>query len=169
MRPPVLFLAILPLAALAQDPEAALMAQAQKAYQAGDDTTAKTSFSEVLQLDPHNTLALQFLRNIAVRHAHDPKPNGQIDSLVLPKVEFREATFSSALNAIRDLAAKQSVTVSFVSQLPAEQMQRPVSVSLTNIPFTEALRYLCSLNAATYRLDPYAIVILPAAAASPAP
>ncbi len=101
--------------------------------------------------------------------ARQAKPKDQIGSLVLPKVEFREANFSSALGALRDQAAKQSVTVSFVSQLSAEQMQHPVTVSLTNIPFLEALRYLCSLNGATYKVEQYAIVITAAVAgASPA-
>jgi hypothetical protein len=39
-------------------------------------------------------------------------------------------------------------------------------LSLSNIPFLDALRYLCQLNDATYTVEPYAIVIKPASADS---
>lgn len=173
MRSPVLFLALfglIPLLASAQDPEAGLMARAQKAYAAGDDAAAETGFAEVLQLDPHNPLAIQYLRNIKIREVRNAKPKDQLGGLVLTKIEFREATFSAALEALRKQAAEQSVTISFVSQLTAEQMQHAVTLSLASVPFLEALRYLCSLDGATYKVEPYAIVIMPAgAAASPTP
>ena len=172
MRSPVLFLALfglIPLFARAQDPEAGLMARAQKAYAAGDDAAAETGFSEVVQRNPQNVLAIQYLRRINLRQGAGPKPKDQLGGLVIPKIEFRDATFSVALNALRDQAAKQSISVSFVSQLTPEQMAHPVTISLSNVPFMEALRYLCSLNAATYRVERYAIVIMSRAAASPAP
>jgi len=148
------------------------MGQAQRAYVAGDYDTARELFSEVVALDPHNTLAIQFLRNIRLRQAgivtpsHDP-----IKELVLQKVDFKNASFSSALDFLKQKAAEQSVTISFVSQLPPPQMDRAVTLSLSQIPFLDALNYLCQLNHATYKVEKYAIVISPVladAAASPA-
>lgn len=163
MRPLVLVLAILvPVAAWAQASETELMAQAQKAYVAGDEETAKAAFSEVLQINPRNTLAIQYLRNINLRHGGEAKPKDQTGRLVLEKVDFKDATFSAALEALKDQAARQSVNVSFVSQLTPEQMAHPVTISLSNIPFMDALRYVCSLNGAAYKVDKYAIIIVPA-------
>ena len=161
---------LLPIAALADPTEPELMAQGQRAFIAGDYDTATQTFAEVLQLDPHNNLAIQYLRAIRSKQASiAPVENDPVKSLVLPIVNLKEATFSSSLDFLKQSAAKRSVNVSFVSQLPAAQMDTRITLNITNIPFLEALRYLCALNNATYKIDPYAIVIMPAAAASPAP
>jgi hypothetical protein len=152
---------------------AALMAQGQKAFLASDYDTAKEKFEEVVQLDNTNTMAIQFLRIIHTRQASMPKPPKQLyDKVVLPKVELKDATFSAALDFFKQKAADQSVTVSFVPNLPPAQMSRTVTLSLTNVPFLDALNYLCQLDSATYKVEPYAIVITPATADStsaPAP
>jgi hypothetical protein len=147
----------------AADPTVAtLMAQAQRAYVAADYDTAKDLFGQVVELDPQNTMAIRFLRAIRARQAGKPSPPpSPFESLVLAKVELREATFSSALDFFKQKAADQSVTVSFVPQLPPAQMAHTVSLSLSKIPFLDALRYLCQLNNASYKVEPYAIVIVP--------
>jgi len=150
------------------------MGQAQRAYIAGDYDTAKELFGEVLQADPHNTLAIQFLRSIRQREAGvAPVTKDPLKALILPKVELKDATFSSALDFFKHEAAAQSVTVSFVSQLPQPQMDHTVTLSLSQIPFLDALRYLCDLNHAVYKVERFAIVIMPvpaeSAATSPAP
>ena len=171
-----LLCALLPVIAIAADPAVPiLMGQAQKAFVAGDYDTAKQLFSEVVQVDPQNTLAIQFLRTIRLHEAGAPAAvNDPIKNLVLAKVQLKDATFSAALDFFKQEAASQSVTVSFVPQLPAAQMQHTVTLSLSQIPFLDALHYLCGLNGADYKVERYAIVIVPAAAAadsaaSPAP
>jgi len=162
---------LLPVIGFADPSVPDLMAQAQRAYVGGDYDTAKELFSEVLQLDPQNTLAIGFLRNIRLRQGGaSPAAKDQLSGLILPKVELKEATFSAALDFFKHEAAAQSVTVSFVPQLPAGAMDHPVTLSLSQIPFLDALKYLCALNNATYKVERFAIVITPAAAAaSPAP
>jgi len=50
--------------------------------------------------------------------------------------------------------------VSFVIQLPAEQVNtQTVTLNLSSIPATEALRYLAELVNATVAYDSYAVVI----------
>jgi hypothetical protein len=174
MRAPLLIaLILLPTLALAvaDDTIPKLMGQAQRAYVAGDYDTAKGLFGQVLELQPNNTLAIQFLRAIRQREAGLPTPasHDPIGSLMIPKIDFKAATCSAALDFLKQKAAEQSVTVSFVSQLPAAQMEQTVTLNLNNIPFLDALHYLCQLNNATYKVERYAIVILPASAASPAP
>ena len=144
--------------------EPQLMGAAQRAYLGGDYDTATQLFAQVLEMDPQNTLAIQFLRKIKMSEAGQAPtaPQDPLKALVLPKIEFKDATFAAALDFFKAEAGKQSVTVSFVAQLPAAQMQHTVTLSLSNIPFLDALTYLCQLNGATYKVQPYAIVIMPA-------
>jgi hypothetical protein len=143
--------------------EGALMAQGTVAYNNGDLNGAATFFIQVAQADPHNALAIQFLRKIRAglliqQAAANPS---SVNNLVLPKITLNQATFGAALDFFKSQAAQQNVTVSFVTQLPAQQLLHPVTLNLSQVPFLDALNYLCQLNNATYRVDPYAIVILP--------
>lgn len=162
---------LLPVLALADSTVPTLMAQAQRAYVAGDYDTATELFTQVLQSDPQNTLAIRFLRTIRLREAGmAPAAKDPLKELILPKVELKDATFSAALDFFKHEAAAQSVTVSFVSQLPASQMGNTITLSLSQIPFLDALKYLCDLNNAAYKVERYAIVIVPVSAtASPSP
>jgi hypothetical protein len=162
---------ILPRLGLADPTVPQLMGDAQRAYLARDYQTATELFNQVLEIDPHNTLAIQYLRNIHLAQAGMPNvAKDPIKDLMLPKIEFKDATFTSALDFFKEQAAKQGVTVSFVAQLPEPQLEHRVTLSLSNIPFLDALRYLCEQNNAVSTQEPYAIVIKPVPAdASPAP
>jgi len=163
----------LPLLALADSTEPQLMTEGQRAFAAGDYSTAKDVFTQVLEMDSKNTLAIQFLRKIrlaeagvAATPAEDP-----LQALIIPQIAFKDATIGSALDFLKQEAAKQSVTVSFVVQLPPDQAAgQHVTLNLTQVPFLTALHYLCQLAGLSYKQEPYAIVISPAGAdASPAP
>jgi hypothetical protein len=156
---------ILPRLGLADPTVPQLMGDAQRAYLARDYQTATELFNQVLEIDPHNTLAIQYLRNIHLAQAGMPNvAKDPIKENKLPKIEFKDATF------FKEQAAKQGVTVSFVAQLPEPQLEHRVTLSLSNIPFLDALRYLCEQNNAVSTQEPYAIVIKPVPAdASPAP
>ncbi len=161
-----LFCALLPVLAFADPDVPALMNQAQRAYLAGDYPTATDLFNQVLEADPNNTLATQYLRKIKLADAGVPqdKKKSAIEGVMIPKIEFKQASFSSALDFLKQQAAAQSVAVSFVSELPPAQSQQQITLSLTEIPFLEALKYLCQLDGATYKVEQYAIVITPAPA-----
>jgi thioredoxin-like negative regulator of GroEL len=162
--------ALLPALAFADPTEADLMGQAQRAYLSGDYATATQLFTQVLETDPQNNLAIQYLRKIrAATAGAQPPAKDPIKDLVLPKIDLKNATFSAALDFFKQQAEKQGVTVSFVSQLPADQMNHPVTLSLGQIPFLDALGYLCQLDNATYKVERYAIVILPAPAPGSSP
>jgi tetratricopeptide (TPR) repeat protein len=164
-----LFSIVIPALALADATEPQLMAQAQRAYLAGDYDTAKDLFTQVIELDPQNNVAIQFLRRIRLAEAGQaPKPaQDPLKQLLLPKVNFKNATFSAALDYLKQEAAKQSVAVSFVPQLPDAQLQKPITLSLGQIPFLDALTYICQLDGAVYKIDPYAIVITPQPPSAP--
>jgi hypothetical protein len=136
--------------------------EAQRAYLAGDVDTAKEKFKLVLEMDPKNVGAQGYLRTILTREkmSGGGELQKQLQGLILPKVEFRDATFGAALDYLKQQAAKQSVQVSIVSQLPAEFSQtQKATLNLANVPFTEALRYLCEQGNATFQIQKYAVVV----------
>ena len=151
-----------------------LLTEAQHAYLTGNVEASKEKFQSVLQRDPENITARNYLRMIAVTEKQGGGPGQlekQLTSLVLAKVEFKEATFGSALEYLKQAVAKQTegkTQVSFVVELPPEFFEtKKVTLNLANIPFTEALRYVCELGGVEYRFGKYAIVIQPKMAPTP--
>lgn len=147
-----------------------LLSEAQTAYLRGDMATAKRNFELANQLDPRNPTAIGYLRLIKAKEAQDARGGGgqekQLAAVIIPKVEFREATFGSALDFLKQQVAGQSqgkIAVNFVLQIPDEQVKtHTVTLSLTNVPFTEVLRYLGTLTGTTFAFEKYAIAVRPA-------
>jgi hypothetical protein len=143
-----------------------LLTEAQTAYARGDITTAKANFEMVYKIDPRNQVAIGYLRRIRAAEGAGTKGVDQEKSLaavILPKVEFREATLGSALDYLKQAIAKASdgkQAVNFVAQVPEEQLKtQPVTLNLTNIPATEALRYLGGVAGLEFRYEKYAVVV----------
>jgi hypothetical protein len=84
-------------------------------------------------------------------------------------VELKEATLGSALDFLKKTVDRQSegkLAVNFVVQLPDDQVTtQPVTLSLSNVPFTEVLRYLGGVAGLNFVYDKYAIIVKPLAAA----
>jgi hypothetical protein len=141
----------------------------------GDLEKAKAAFEMVYQIDSRNQVAIGFLRRIKVDEQNKPKGNDQekqLAGLIIPQIQFRDATVGSAFDFLKKAVDKQSggkQAVNFVLQLPAEQVNtQTVTLNLTNVPFTEAVRYLADLAGASVAYDKYAIKVTPKNA-SPAP
>ena len=151
-----------------------LLTAAQTAYMKGDVESAKKNFLAVAKADPKNQVAIGFLRKIAVEESKKPQVSTtqkQLEKLIVPKVDFRDATLGSALEFLKQTAAKSSdgkVNVSFVVQLPEEQKLQPVTLALANVPYSEVLRYLGELAKIDFVYDKYAIVVKPLAGAATA-
>src|SRR4051812_13429450 len=81
------------------DPQ--MLADAQAAFRRGDMEAAKRDFTMINEIDPRNTTAIQYLRLIQTQEAKNPKNTGQqkaLSTLMVPKVNFREATLESAIS-----------------------------------------------------------------------
>ena len=150
-----------------------LLIAAQTAYMKGDMETAKKNFQAVNKLDPKNVTAIGFLRKIAVDEAKKPQVSSmqkQLEKLIVPKVDFRDATLGSALEFLKQTAPKISdgkVVVNFVVQLPDEQAtSQTVTLTLANVPYSEVLRYLGEVAKLDFAYEKYAIVVKPRGAAA---
>lgn len=145
-----------------------MLTAAQAAYMKGDIETAKKNFQAVNKSDPKNQVAIGFLRKIVVDEAKRPPVSSlkkQLDQLMVPKVEFRDASLGSALNFLKQAATKNSdgkVSVNFVVQLPEGQADtQTVTLSLANVPYSEVLKYLGEVAKVDFAYDKYAIVVKP--------
>ena len=179
----LLLACVLAVTAVAADVQK-LLSEGQTAMIRGDLETAKSKFQLVNQMDPRNIPAIAYLKQIALQEAQkptSPQQEKQLSQLIIPKIEFKEATFTSALDFMRRKASELSggkQSVNFVVQLPPESQNIPVSLNLQNIPFTEALRYVAELAGAKVEYQKFAVVIrsggatasnTPAQPAQPAP
>jgi hypothetical protein len=155
-----------------------LLTAAQVAYQKGDYEAAKRDFEMVLRIDPRNTTANGFMRLINAQQAKDgggAATEKALAQLIVPQIQFKDATLGSALEFMKKKAAELSggkQAVNFVVQPGIDQTGTVVTVNLTNIPFTEALRYVGELANITFQYQKYAIVVKPRGAVAtnaPAP
>jgi hypothetical protein len=147
-----------------------LLTKGQAAYMKGDIETAKAAFEMVYQMDSRNTTAIGFLKHIQIDEKNKPKfvpMERQLASVVIPQIQFREATLGSALDYLKKAADRQTggkIGVNFVVQLPAGQVNtQQVTLNLSNVPFTEALKYLGTVASLDFVYDKYAIVVKPKA------
>ena len=151
-----------PLLAAAQSP----LAEAQRAFALGDAQTARQKFEIVLAADPENAVARNYLRMIQVAEAQVPlggRLDRQVQTLILPKVEFNEATLESVLEAVQRqvLIVSGGKTQANFVLLPGVDRMVPVTLHLSEIPLGEVLRYLAELVGATVVPERYAICIKP--------
>jgi len=95
--------------------------------------------------------------------------NKQYQFVTIPRLTFREATFDSAVELLRQQAQKSAGPATIINAVilsPVDQFSR-VTLDLSNIPFLEGLRYLCDQAGADYGVEPYAIAITKQAKSQP--
>lgn len=150
-----------------------MIAAGTRAYHNGDYEAARRHFNAVRAVDPRNATAIRFLQMLRSQENRTQKKNdveSQLATVVIPKVEFREATLGSALEYLRQTVSKASGgerSVNFVLQVPEEQLRtQTITLSLTNVPFTEVLRYVGGLGNLQFSYDRYAVIVRPKPAAA---
>ena len=151
------------------------LTEAQRDYLKGDLDAAKERFGYVLQLDPTNLTAQNYLRMIETAEKSSGKNNPlekALNALVISHVELKEATFDTALQYLKQTAEKVGdgkTKVNFVVQVPADVVARTkVTLNLSDVPFTEVLHYLSELTGFKFKIEKYAITVKQASS-EPAP
>ena len=148
-----------------------LTSEGQRAFLAGDKETAKAKFQEALKFDPQNPVAKNYLRMIVTdeqkSNSGGAKMQTSLKKLIVP-IEFNDATLSSALDYLKKQATKASggqIQPSFVIE-PGVNPETRVTLHLSNVPFTEALRYVGDLVGADIAVEQYAILVKPKSGAN---
>lgn len=142
-----------------------LLTEGQTAFMRGDLVTAKRNFQLANKVDPKNPTVIGFLKQIAAAEAKNPgntSTESEYKGIVIQKIEFRDATLGAALDFLKKKVADQTggkKSVNFVLQLSPEQQNAPVTLTLSDIPFTEALRYIAESIDAKVEYQKFAVVI----------
>lgn len=166
-------LLVLTAGALAADPVTDLFTEARAAAQKGDYDAAKAKLLAIKTLNPNFKPAAALLQQIQAKEAAQ---GGGMDrslaTLIVPSVQFREAELTAVLDALRLQVGKLTggkQAVNFVVQLPEAQAKMPITLALSNVPFTEVLKYIGTLAGVSFTFDKYAIMVRPASNTGPAP
>lgn len=157
----LLLLAISPLVAQQEE----MQAEAVRAFQAGDFTTAKSLFQSLLEIDPKNPAARNYLRAIALREGGGPGLEASLKNINIPAVDFRDVTVREAVafvaQKVQEISGgKQSVNV--VWMVPPDMTEGTrVTLSLRNLPASEVLRYIGDASNLRFTYDARALKIRP--------
>lgn len=130
------------------------------AYQAGDYKTAKSLFAVVLETEPRNTVAQNYLRMIAQKEKGGTLENS-LSKILIPKVEFTDASVREAVTYVAQRVSaltEGKQTLNIVWLIPSEYDAR-VTISLQNIPATEALKYIATSANLKLNYDARALTI----------
>lgn len=173
----ILFLAsIFTIAASAQEVQT-LLSEAQRDMLRGDRAAAKEKFTLVQKVEPNNRIAMSFLRRIAIEEKQAGVDESaalrlRLEKTTIDKLEFRDATVAEALEFVgKKIAAASpgSVKVNIVQQLSEVEKSAKITLSLSNIAASEALRYVADLANLGVSYEKFAVVVRPKTAAQPAP
>ncbi|WP_409216698.1 hypothetical protein [Prosthecobacter sp.] len=140
----------------------AVYQQGRAAYYRGDMANAFQLLSRVAAANPKHTETANMLAYI--RAHHKPEENTlktQYAAVLLPKVEMADVTLTEALEGLRVLSKNASggkVTPNVIVK-GEELAQRKLSLSLTNVPLTEALNYVTQLVGAKATYDKHAVIL----------
>lgn len=140
----------------------AVYQQGRAAFYRGDMVTAQQLLSQVAAANPKHTDTQRMLAFI--RANHKPAENtlkNQYAAVILPKVDMQDVTVTEAIDALRALAKNASngkVTPNVI--IKGEELgQRKLSLTLANIPLTEALNYVTQLVGAKATYDKHAVIL----------
>ncbi|MDZ4288354.1 MAG: STN domain-containing protein, partial [Prosthecobacter sp.] len=106
---------------------------------------------------------------------HDENPvdlskrTNKLDSIVIPQVQFNDATLEEAIEFLRvksrDLDTDGMDSAQRGVNLLVKDGDTPVrariSLNLKDVPLGEALRYVTELAGMKYKVEPYAVVVVP--------
>ena len=140
----------------------AVFQQGRAAYYRGDMDAAYKLLSRVAAANPKHAETANMLAYI--RANHQPADNTlktQYSAVMLPKVEMADVTLTDALEGLRVLSKNASAgkVMPNVIVKGDELGQRKLSLSLSNVPLTEALNYVTQLVGAKATYDKYAVTL----------
>ncbi len=134
-------------------------------------------FEEVLRARPDFVYARSYAAKCKKAIAENAGPKndleGKLSRLVLEQINFSEAPLADVLDYFANRAqelTKGQLIVNFIYNGTAEQRSATlITLSLRNVPMSEAIKYVGQLSRSRIKYEPHAIVIDPGAAAESKP
>jgi len=149
----------------AQTPQNPMVTEGIAAFKKGDYENARMLFDAALSQNPKDTTAQNYARVTALKlKASDSGLQGALKKVILPKVEFTDVTAKESVEyVVQRIKAltEGKQNVSLVWMVPSD-FPGKVTLSLQNVPATEALRYIAEMAGLQVDYDNYALKIKPA-------
>ena len=84
-------------------------------------------------------------------------------------VDFKDTSLQTAVEILRQRISEKSggkMEVNFVLKLPPDLANKKISMHLDHVPATEVMRYMGSLAGVDFRMEQYAVMVVPAGSQS---
>jgi general secretion pathway protein D len=96
--------------------------------------------------------------------------NNKLDSIIIPRIDFTDSSIKEALAFIKKRAAdldegdSDNKGINIVLKLPPDSPDAsyPITLSLTDVPLREALRYVTEAANLKIKIETHAVVVVPA-------
>lgn len=157
----VLMFPLLTAASFAADDINTLFQQGRTAYYNGNFDLARQLLTQVQAMNPKHFETNAMLAQIA---AQDKKGEGnlrrQFDAVTIPKYEVTDTSLEESLQALTIYAknaSKDKVQPNFIVKSP-DLNKAKITLSLTNTPLSEVVRYLSEMAKAKVTWDKHAVV-----------
>lgn len=138
--------------------------QGRAAFYKGDIAQAKVLLAQVLSVAPNHFESKALMAQIMTYDkGADTSSKATYSAVVLPKVDFSDVTLSDACQGIAFMAKTASsgkVTPNLIVKNP-ELGQRKLTLSLSNIPLTDAIEYMARMTNSKAVYEKYAVMISP--------
>jgi general secretion pathway protein D len=104
-------------------------------------------------------------QNTAVAYEQRAALSTQLQSIILPIVQFQDVTAEEAVEFfqtyLRGCKDENAMGVNVILKLPDDEKKslRSISLNLKDIPLGEAMRYLAEMSGLIMRIEPHAVTI----------
>lgn len=153
--------AFLAIAAPAAEDINTVFQQGRTAYYSGNIELARTLLNQVLLANPKHFETRALLAQINTHYKKgDDSLQKQYSAVTIPKFQVSEVTLAESLEALGILtknASNGKVTPNFIIK-NADLNKTPITLNLTNVPLTEAIRYLAEMTKAKATWDKHAVM-----------
>jgi len=147
-----------------------------KLFNSGNYGEALIKFESVLKARPDYVYARSYAARCKTALAQNAGPTnnleGQLARIVLPSINFADAPLGDVLDYFSARATEISngqTTVNFIYKGTTEQRSGTlITLSLRNVPMTEAIKYVGELSKSRISYEPHAVVVDPGTATTPA-
>ncbi len=155
----------------AQTPQNPMVSEGIEAFKKGDYENARMLFDAALAQNPKDTTAQNYARMVALKmRSGDSGLQASLKKVIIPKIQFADATPRECVDYVAQRVEKLTEgkqKVSVVWMVP-ETSNALVTLSLQNVPATEALRYIAEMAGLQIDYETYALKVRPAPTTKPA-
>ena len=123
-----------------------------------------------LQVHKFDVAASQIIDQPQIGTRGTASINSKLDEIVIPKIDFREATIREALENIKQRAAtldtekdptKKGINIILKLAPAAPENDSKITLTLTDVPLRAAIDYVARGANLKLKVEPYAVVVVP--------